>query len=204
MTFDVTHTHIASSSNKVGITDWNDTHTVSTGNLTMRPALVAGYVAAKTKPTPVSVGSHAGYSLPVYSSDDEELFFRDYIPGRWDGASNFTVSVLCCLAGAEDVGDKFKLQVSWENKAPTSGVISTSTTDVPVETTVATSRAAQYSIYKVDFTIDYDGPTPDVAAGDHIGFRLRRIAASSLECSGEIIILDTIVTYTVDKIFKSV
>jgi hypothetical protein len=119
--------------------------------------------------------------MPVFASDDEELFFREYVAGRWDGASNITASVICCLAGAEDVGDKFQFQLSWENKSTSSGVISASTNDVPVETTVATGRAAQYSIYKVDFAIDWDLPNPDVAASDHVGFRLRRIAASGNE-----------------------
>jgi hypothetical protein len=166
--------------------------------------MVAGYAAAKTKPTPIAVGTHAGFSMPVYNTDDEELFFREYIAGRWDGASDITASIVVVLAGAEDVGDKFKFQLSWENKSLSSGVITTGTTrDVEVETTLVTDRVAQYSIYKVDFTIDWDYPTPDVTASDHIGFRLRRIAASELECSNEIVVLDFIVTYTVDKIYKA-
>jgi hypothetical protein len=171
--------------------------------LTMRPSLVAGKQAGSGKPTPVAVGSHAGYSMPIYNTDDEELFFMEYVAGRWDGASNITVSVICCLAAAEDVGDKFKLQLSWENKAPTSGVISTSTIDVETETTVATGRAAQYSIYKVEFAIAYATPNPDVAAGDHIGFRLRRIDAADPDITGEVIVLDCLITYTVDKVFKA-
>ncbi|MDH7506202.1 MAG: hypothetical protein QHH15_00240 [Candidatus Thermoplasmatota archaeon] len=184
--------------------NWNADHTPSgTGKLTMRPSLVAGKIGAVGKPTPVEIGVHAGYSMPVYSNDDEELFFREYIAGRWDGASNITVSVIVVLAGAEDVGDKFKFQLSWENKATSSGVITTDATDVEVETTILEGRAAQYSIYKVDFAIDWDLNDPDVVASDHLGLRLRRIAASSLECSGEIVVLDCVITYDVNKIFKS-
>lgn len=205
MAFNLVHAKVANPPSAVVVKeDWNANHSASgTGHLTMRPSIVAGKIAQNSKPTPVSIGAHAGYSMPVYNSDDEELFFRDYVAGRWDGASDITVSVIVCLAGAEDVGDKFQLQVSWENKSTGSGVISTSTTDVPVETTIATSRAAQYSIYKVDFTVDWDLPNPDVVASDHIAFRLRRIAASSLEVSNEIIVLDCLVTYTVDKIYKA-
>jgi hypothetical protein len=205
MVFSLVHSKVANPpTSTVNKDDWNDTHDPDgTGTLTLRPTLVAGLVAQNSKPTSVTVGAHTGYSLPVYNSDNEELFFRSYVPGRWDGESDITVSVICVLAGAEDVGDKFKLQLSSENKATASGVISTSTSDVPVETTIATDRAAQYSIYKVDFTVDWDAPTVDITASDHIGFRLRRIAASSLECSGEIIVLDCVISYTVDKIFKA-
>lgn len=205
MAFNLKHTKTANPpTTTVNKDDWNATHSADgTGYLTMRPSLVAGKIGAVGKPTHVEIGAHAGYSMPVYSSDDEELFFREYVGGRWDGASNITVSAIVCLAGAEDVGDKFQLQLSWENKATSSGVISTSTTDVPVETTIATDRAAQYSIYKVDFTVDWDLNNPDIVASDHIAFRLRRIAASSLEVSNEIIVLDVIITYTVNKIYKA-
>jgi hypothetical protein len=209
MTLDIKHAFTlektdGTDATQVRPSNWNANHTYTgTGRLTMRPELVLGKIATNSKPTTVDIGAHSGYSMPVYNSDDEELFFREYVAGRWDGASDITASVICCLAGAEDVGDKFKFQLSWENKATNSGVISTSTNNVPVETTILTDRAAQYSIYKVDFTIDWDLPNPDVAANDHIGFRLRRIAASELEISNEIIVLDCLITYTVDKIYKS-
>jgi len=184
--------------------DWNDPHSVTgTGTLRKRPTLHSGYASTKTKPTPVTIGTHLGYSLPVYNSDDEELFYTELVEGRWNGSSDITVSVICCLASAEDVGDKFQLRLSWNNKATGSGAVSTSETDVDVETTLVTDRNAQYSIYKVDFTLDWDVNDPDIIDSDTLGLRLRRIAASSLECSGEIIILDTIVTYTVNKLFKS-
>lgn len=172
--------------------------------LTMRPSLNAGKIAGAGKPTAVAIGAHSGYSLPVYNNDNEELFFRDYVPGRWDGASDITVSAICCLAAAEDVGDKFKLQLSWANKETASGAISASTTDVTAEQAVATGRSAQYSIYKLEFTIDWDLPATDVAASDHLAFRLYRIASASPAISDEVIILDVIVTYTVDKVFKTV
>lgn len=151
---------------KGGAFSWSNP---SSMRLTMRPALVAGRIGAQNKPTPVVVGAHAGYSFPIFNSDDEEIFFREYVAGRWDGLSDITVSVICCLAAAEDVGDYFKFQLSWETKATGSGVISTSTTDVLVEQAVLADRAAQYSIYKLEFTIDWDGPNPDMAASDHTG-----------------------------------
>jgi len=111
--------------------------------------------------------------------------------------------VICCLAAAEDSGDKFKLQLSWESCATSSGAISTSTTDVEIETTVAVGRTAQYSIYKVDFTVDWDLPATDIAASDHLAFRIRRIASAAPPISNEVIVLDCIISYTVDKVFKA-
>ena len=65
------------------------------GLLTMRPAIVAGKLTNPIKPVAVEVGAHAGYTMPIYANDNQELFFRDYIPGRWDGASDPIVSIIC-------------------------------------------------------------------------------------------------------------
>lgn len=81
--------------------------------LTMRPALYAGRIGANTKPTPVEYGSFAGYSCPISTgSDGEELFFRDYVPGRWDGKSDIVVRVRCALATAETSNEDFRFILS--------------------------------------------------------------------------------------------
>jgi hypothetical protein len=174
----------------------------SAGKLTMRPNLVAGRIGALTKPTPVTVGSHAGYSMPIYATDDEEIYFRDYVPGRWDGASDFTVSVLCCLAAAETADEDFEFILEWENTA-IPGTLTTGTTIVT--NAVNLVSAAQYAVYKMDFTIDWNLPATDVASSQHMGYRLRRQAVSgggADEVEGEVIILDVVITYNVDKIYK--
>src|SRR5512137_1233363 len=56
-------------------------------HLSMRPAFVAGKTTSPQKPTPVFLGAWGVYSLPIYASDNEELFWRLQVPGRWDGAS---------------------------------------------------------------------------------------------------------------------
>ena len=173
--------------------------------LTMRPAIVAGRVGATTKPTPVDIGAHSGYSMPVYNSDQEELFFRDYVPGRWDGATDPIVTIIWALAnaGGEDVNDNVKWQLSWEN-VPPGGVFSATTHDnTALDIPITTGHSAQYSEYRTDFTIDVSLPTPDVAPGDHIGFRLRRIDATDPDITGECIVYDVLIKYKVDKVFKS-
>jgi uncharacterized protein YegL len=65
---------------------------------------------------------------------------------------------------------------------------------VTTETSIVT--ASQYTVYKVDFTIDYDIDTPNViVAGDTLVGKLFRVAASSLEITGEVIILDWWINY---------
>lgn len=179
------------------------------GHLSMRPYIEIGAVAAKAKPTIVYRGASAGYSLPIWDAGtnaDEQLFVSEYIAGRWDGASNIQLSIIGYLAGAEDVGDDFALQVSWMNKSTSSGVVPSSTTDVTVETNVDTDRAAQYSIYKVDFAIDWDYNDPDILASDYFAARIRRVAITpgtgKAEISGEFVVSMIIITYTVNKIFK--
>jgi len=172
--------------------------------LTLRPQLYAGRVGGVAKPTFVTLGAYAGYSFPIYDRDDEELFFRESIPGRWDGASNINAYAVVMLSAAEDVGDKFRFQLSWASHVTGSGALSNTTTDVAAELAVKTSRSAQYSVYVLKFTIDYTVPTPDLAAGDHFGGRIRRIAAAAPQVSNEIILLDFYMTYNVNKIYKSV
>jgi hypothetical protein len=172
-----------------------------TRKLTMRPSLNAGYIAAKTKPTPVSVGAHAGYSMPIYNSDDEELFFREYVAGRWDGATDITISLICCLAGAETAGEDFRFSIGYEC-IKLDGTEKLSTSVGTLETEQNCAAAAQYQTFKLDFTL----PAADVEASDHVGFRVRRIAveeSGANEVDGEVIVLDCIITYNVNKVYKT-
>ena len=177
---------------------------VTKAKLTMRPALVAGRIQGTTKPATVTVGAHAGYSLPIYNSDYEELFFRDYVPGRWDGASNITCTVICCLATTQTGGvtKDFKLQLMYENH-PSGGTITASTHDLTANITCVANEA-QYKLHYATFTIDWDAFSPNIAASDHLGLRLYRIAADGTAITGNVINLDVLLTYQVDKVFKAI
>jgi len=171
------------------------------GKLTVRPTIELCRVTVNGKPTLTTLGAAQGYSLPVYNDDDEELFFRDFIPVRWNGQSDFTVRVKGYLSSAETVNDDFRLQLSWVNKAVSTGVMPATTTDVEVETNVDTGRNAQYSIYEIDFTIDWNLLTPNIASGDYFAGRLRRIAAEGTEIDGEFVVVDITIQYNVNKAF---
>jgi hypothetical protein len=175
--------------------------------LTLRPQISTSQIvrtgASTTMvPTPVSVGVFTGFSLPVYNSDNEELFFRMRAPYRWDGVSNPFFKMIVALSNAEDVGDKFKFQMSW-NTTSVTGAIETDTVDVPIETTIITAHSAQYSTYSVAFELDYDnaGLQQTMVSRNSLTGRIRRIAASSLEVSNEIYVLDWITWWQVDKMF---
>ena len=125
------------------------------------------------------------------------------MPYRWDGASDLTAHVYCWLAIAEDTKN-FKLQLAWENCTPGTDTVPATVNLVEVETATGAS-ATQYQSYEVDFAIDYDIDTPAViAAGDCLGLRLRRIAASANDCSGEIVIEHLGVIFRRDKMGEAI
>lgn len=178
--------------------------------LSMRPTLVAPKIVKVGAdyyviPTQIDRGASSGYSLPIYAANDEELFFNEHIAGRWDGASDIVVSVIGYLSAAEDVNDDFALQLSWSNKATSSGVFPDTTTDVEVRTNIDTDRNAAMSIYKIEFTIDWDTNTPDIVASDLFCGRLRRVAVGGgyTEMSGEFVVQAIVITYVVDKVYKA-
>ena len=173
-------------------------------HLSMRPFIEIGKIAQNSKPTIVRRGATSGYSMPIYAPD-EEIFITEYIAGRWDGASNINAVVIGYLDTAETIGDDFRLQFSWCNKEPESGVWPDTVKDVEVGTNIPAGREAQYSMYKVFFPIDYTFPAPDVAASDFFAARIRRIAviAGEVEIAGEFVITSVMLQYQVDKVFKA-
>jgi len=168
--------------------------------LTLRADLDFTTVTAQGKPSQVIIGLFHGYSMPIYNNDNEELFFNENVPGRWDGASDITFQVLCCLALAETAGETFKFQFSW-NQVGEADVVPVATHDTTDEITVV--DGTQYATYMLEFTIDYNVDVGDVILShDDLTGRLRRVASTGDEVDGEIIVLDWHTHYTVNKMFK--
>ncbi len=177
------------------------TYPVVLGVLTLRPNINIGTVQALGKPTTVSIGAFRGYSMPIYSADNEELFFSENVPGRWDGVSDITVNILVALAAAETPGETFKFQFSW-NQAGETDVVPTSTHDVTDE--IAVVDETQYATYMLTFVIDYNIDGGDVVAThDDLVGRLRRIASGGDEVDGEVIVIAWHTHYNIDKTYKS-
>lgn len=153
-------------------------------------------IIGQGKPTLVNRGITKGFSLPVYSADNEELFSCKSTPLDWDNTANPTVYVGCYLDTA-NTGKKFKLQVSWTcTDLMNNAVVSAGSTDVETETDTGT--AAQYTGFKVGFVMDL------VAGGCNNGYklacRIRRLAASSVEIAGEVVVCGMAVKYPVNKL----
>jgi len=169
--------------------------------LTLRAEMDYTAQIAASKPTQVAIGVFKGYSFPVYAADNEELFFRETVPGRWDGVSDIIFHLKVALSNTEDVGDNFKFQLSWEHAVDGEPVPATSN-DVEVEQAVLTDRNAQYDEYDLLFTIDHDidGVGNEVKEHELLVARLRRIDATNPDVANEIIVLNWHTHYQIDKI----
>lgn len=189
----------------------NEVHTgalESSGQMTMiddglvyieiRPDLDWATTIATGKPTFVKRGAFSGFSLPVYTAN-EELFFIICVPGRYDEASNIFAHIDCWMSAAEDTKN-FNLQLGWKHY--TAGDVVPDTFNlVPVETATGAS-APQFKSFRVSFTIDYTADAADIVGDDIIGFRLRRIAASGAEIGGEVVATHAGVNFRRDKMGK--
>jgi hypothetical protein len=75
-------------------------------------------------------------------------------------------------------------------------VVQITTNDYTVET--LTGDVAQYTSYKIAFTID--ASVIDLDTGDALAIRIRRLAASSDEISGEFVVEGAVMVYIADKL----
>jgi len=168
--------------------------------LTLRPEINIDEIKKEAVPVQTQRGVFFGYILPIYNDDHQELFFKQRVPFRWDGVSNIRSRIKIALGNAEDVGDKFNLQLSWEH-APMEEPVPDTSNDVPVETAVLIGRNAAFDLYAVTFIIDYDidGVGNEIKPYELLVARLRRIAASELEISNSPIVLDWVTEYQRNK-----
>jgi hypothetical protein len=133
------------------------------------------------KPTLVTRGLFGGYSLPEYASG-EELLFRLRVPHRWDGSTNPWFVAITSISGAEDIGDKYKMQLEWQSEDIGAVIPDTTQETLTCEVTVADGTAYYAEI--VSFELD----AATIVSGQNMQGRLRRIAASSSSVSNEIIV----------------
>jgi len=155
-----------------------------------------GRIQITTRPTLVDRGVFQGYSLPIYNSDDEEVFTCSCMPGDWDGVTDPHIYVGGWLSTA-NTNKKFRLQISVETADyANNAVVPNTTNDYPLE--ITTGTWAQYTSYKSFITVD--ASAIGLAAGQPLAVRVRRIAASSAEISGEVVLEGIFLRYLADKI----
>ena len=173
-------------------------------DLTLRASIDYVPIIALTKPTQIAVGIFRGFSMPIWNdgvNSNEQLFFNENVPGRWDGASDIKFHVLVALASAETAGETFKFQFSWNQVGETEVI--PATTNGPTDEIIVVD-GTQYATYMLEFTIDYNIDAEDlIIPHDDLVGRLRRVASTGDEVDGEVIVLDWHTHYQVDKIFKA-
>ena len=173
-------------------------------DLTLRASIDYIPIIALTKPTQVAIGIFRGFSMPIWNdgvNSNEQLFFNENVPGRWDGASDIKFHVLVALASAETAGETFKFQFSWNQVGETEVI--PATTNGPTDEIIVVD-GTQYATYMLEFTIDYNIDAEDlIIPHDDLVGRLRRVASTGDEVDGEVIVLDWHTHYTIDKMFKA-
>lgn len=162
----------------------------------LRPDLDFTRITGPGQPTMVTRGIVDGFSLPTYAAN-EELFYNICVPNRYDEASDIRVHIHCYLDTA-NTDKNFQLQLEWEHW--TIGDLVPNTIN-PLTVETPTGTAAQFKSFQVDFMIDYDIDGANIILGDDmLNFRLYRIAASSDEIAGEVVITHVGVLFLCDKI----
>ena len=126
-------------------------------------------------------GVFGGYSLPEYAAG-EELLYRIRVPHEWDGVTNPWFVAITSISGAEDIGDKYKLQLEWQSEDILHVIPDTIAETLTDEVTVADGTA----YYAEIIAFELDAAT--LLRGQNLQMRLRRIAASASSVSNEIIV----------------
>lgn len=178
----------------------------------LRPNLNHSAISGQSNvPTPVQRGAVPGFSLPIWNSDNEQIFFDMCVPNRWDEASNIDIHIHGYLAAIQPTTARaFRLQVSWEHYG-SAVVVPDTVNTIEVETELDADTAA-FTAYHVDFTttnaIDYDvdGGGHEIAADSNLGLRLRRIAKTggNNEIDGEFVVTHFGLIFTRNKLRENV
>lgn len=135
-----------------------------------------------TLPTYIYRGIRRGLSFPIYASVNENVLFTSRVPFRWDGSTNIHIYFISSTSGAEDVGDKYRFQLSWESSDVGDIIPATTTETLLDEVTLTTVDAFR------SYILDFELTSTTIVSGQNIQFELRRVAASALEVTAEPII----------------
>lgn len=186
-----------------GVITWEGT---AKRKLTMRPRVNQGVVAAKSKPVQVQSGAWQYFRMPIFNSDDQQVFYTMRCPYRWDGESNPVFKAMVGIE-SEEVADKvFQFKLLWNTTSITGQMVATTLDVLSGDIVVlAAPRNAALSTYSVSFTLDYDSASlqQTLVARNNISFCLQRVAKSGAgtEIAGNAILQDAVVEFQVDKIY---
>lgn len=188
-----------------GVVTWAGT---AKRKLTMRPRINQGLIGVKTKPVQVQVGAWQYFRMPIFASDDQQVFYTMRCPYRWDGTTNPVFKAMVGIESEETAGKVFQFKLLW-NTTSITGQLETDTLDVlsgDIEV-LAAPRNAALSMYSVSFELDYDSASlqQTLVARNNMSFCLQRVAKSGAgtEIAGNAILQDAVVEFSLDKIYGS-
>jgi len=186
--------------------DLNQQITLSGSGVTYfkeRPRLELSRTLGTSKPSIVTLGMTRGFSLPVYNSDNEELFFDlPCVPARWDGASDPVVIVQGYLDTA-NTNKKFKLACDWVYFTPDDDAIAMTAVESPSAQTSVTVWS-QYHSFAANITLNYDVVAANpLAVSDFLQLRLYRVAATLNEIAGEVVVTGVAIKWKMNKLYSS-
>lgn len=155
----------------------------------LSPFLDTITLGATSKPTLIRRGVVGGLSFPIWSAGpnaNEQIFFQVIVPFQWDEESNLEVDLAVTIDTA-NVDNNFQLEIAWEHTSPQFDLLPDTNHIATVE--INTGNAAQWQTFTMMFDIDFTVDSPDdIIIEDIMSFRLRRIAATSDEIAGEVIV----------------
>ncbi len=168
---------------------WTPLRAVDITFLEILPDIDQVRIGATGKPTEVQRGLSQGLSFPIWNSGanvNEQVFFSIVVPPQWAGESNLEVDLAIWL-GTANTDNKFQFELAWQNVRQDGDVVPTTSTITTLESDTGT--AVQFATFNQTLTIVWDVDSDRLLAiEDHISFRLRRIAASADEISGEAVV----------------
>ena len=147
---------------------------------TYEPFLDENRANTQGKPTLANRGLFSGYSLPVWNSDQEELYFRMRVPFRWDGTTKPWFVAITAPVGANDIGEKYKFQLEW-----VSGDVGEVLPDTIAETLTDEITLVDGSAYYANI-IAFELTIATIVSGQKMQARLRRIASAATAIDGEV------------------
>ncbi len=174
--------------------------------LTLRPRVNMGVVSNKSKPVQVQSGAWQYFRMPIYASDDQQVFYTMRCPYRWDGTTNPVFKAMVGIESEETADKVFQFKLLWNTTSITGQLVATTLDVLSGDVVVlAAPRNAALSTYSVSFELDYDSGSlqQTLAARNNISFCLQRVAKSGAgtEIAGNAILQDAIVEFAVDKIY---
>lgn len=149
-----------------------------TGWFSKEPFLDENAANTLGKPTAITRGVFHGYSLPI-DGGEEALHFRTRVPFEWDGVTNPWFVAITSILGAEDVGAKYKFQLTW-NSEDIGAVIPADYSTSTYEVTVINGTAYYAEI--VAFEIQDSG----IISGQNMQGILQRITSAEPAVIAEI------------------